>query len=388
LEVKNLFFITAKDMDAYPSVIADPRDGMMHEPMPIPPPERRFSWPWTLSQIGRRIGPHSFGYFSHRGFQRALASRIGAADLGLEIGGDNYSLDYGLPLAHASLDAILSGKGIPVVLWSASVGPFGARPRDEKWMMRHLQAHARMILVREPGSLDYLRKMGLGQRTFLMGDPGFVMAPSVPRPELWNGAVPQGSIGINLSPLLGSYRDLQGGEDRWLRDAGLLIRKVRERFDRPLLLIPHVMQFGNDDHEFMLKAVRNANMKESDYSIVSPELSAAELKWIISGLDLLIAARTHAAIAALSSHVPTISIAYSVKAYGLNRQLFGNQDLVIPVRELGHERLLSMVDRVIERSEDIRNHLADTIPGIKKAAFFGGELLRLYVENGNRLPSL
>ena len=238
------------------------------------------------------------------------------------------------------------------------------------------------------GIARLLAQNGVGTADLFGGDPGFVMDPSVPRPELWNGAVPQGSIGINLSPLLGGYRDLQGGEDRWLRDAGLLIRKVRERYDRPLLLIPHVMQFGNDDHEFMLKAVRNANLKESDYSIVSPELSAAELKWIISGLTFSIAARTHAAIAALSSHVPTISIAYSVKAYGLNRQLFGKFRIQLsPVRERP-PTLFSTVDRVIERSEDIRITLLSPFLASKKLHFLVENYSDCTLRMGNRLPSL
>ena len=45
------------------------------------------------------------------------------------------------------------------------------------------------------------------------------------------------------------------------------------------------------------------------------------LKNIISNCHYFMGARTHSTIAALSSYVPTISIAYSIKAFGINEEI-------------------------------------------------------------------
>ena len=48
--------------------------------------------------------------------------------------------------------------------------------------------------------------------------------------------------------------------------------------------------------------------------MASDDLSAAEYKQLISGCHLLVAERMHAAIAGISSLVPTALVAYSLKA--------------------------------------------------------------------------
>jgi colanic acid/amylovoran biosynthesis protein len=53
------------------------------------------------------------------------------------------------------------------------------------------------------------------------------------------------------------------------------------------------------------------------------QFNASQIKYVISNLRFFIGARTRATIAALSSGIPTVSIAYGVKAKGINKDLFG-----------------------------------------------------------------
>ena len=60
-----------------------------------------------------------------------------------------------------------------------------------------------------------------------------------------------------------------------------------------------------------------------------------ELKGCISRCRFLVAARTHASIAAYSTGVPTLVAGYSVKARGIARDLFGTEDgHVLPVQAM------------------------------------------------------
>jgi len=378
--VENHIFV--REMDKSLAILAaraDQAADIRQKILPSARPLARFSLSWLLYQLGRRLGPHDLGYLGCRRFENLFRSTITSADMALQLGGDTYTLDYGFPLKHAVLDRALRSKGIPVALWGGSVGPFGPGSRTEKWMGTHLQKYVDLILVRETASLDYLRGIGLGSKTFLMGDPGFVLDPIVPPPDLLKGIPIEGAIGLNLSPLLHRFHASGNDMPRWVNDAGALIRRLQESFNRPLLLIPHVTQIGNDDYEFMQEAVRRAGLDPGVVPALPPSLTAAEIKWIIARLDLLIAARTHATIAGFSSHIPTISIAYSVKALGINQQVFGHHKFVIPARELSPDHLVEISRTALGQSEDIRGELSQTVPRIKALAFEGGAILKEYL---------
>jgi len=381
LLVENHFFLTEKAREkgifvARPGISG----GIPEEPLPAVRPVPRFSPTWLLYQMGRRIGPHDLGYLGCGQAEDVFRARLTSADAALQTGGDNYSLDYGFPLKHAVLDRALKSRGIPVILWGASVGPFGAGSRTEKWMIAHLRKNVDLILVREKASLDYLHRVGLGEKSILTGDPAFVMEPVMPPQKLLEGVSTEGAIGVNLSPILHRYGTSGNNLQRWISDAGILIRSLYESFDRPILLIPHVIQPGNDDHGFLHEAVLKAGIDPGNVTAVPQSLTAAELKWVISRLDLIIAARTHATIAGFSSHVPTISIGYSLKAIGLNQQVFGHQDFLVPARELSPQRLVDVSRRALEQADDVRSHLAGIIPRIQASAFSGGEILKEYLE--------
>ncbi len=57
----------------------------------------------------------------------------------LSVGGDNYSLDYGVPKLFTGLDDIVLEKRKPLAIWGASVGPFDTMPDYERYMSRHLR---------------------------------------------------------------------------------------------------------------------------------------------------------------------------------------------------------------------------------------------------------
>jgi len=84
---------------------------------------------------------------------------------------------------------------------------------------------------------------------------------------------------------------------------------------------------------------------------------AAQTKYVISYLRFFVGARAHPVIAALSSGVPTVSIAYSVKACGINRDLFGNQETVLQARNLSCGRLQEALERLVQREDTLRSLL-------------------------------
>ena len=103
-------------------------------------------------------------------------------------------------------------------------------------------------------------------------------------------------------------------------------------------------------------------------AVLGSDYNCRQLKWIISHLTAFVGARTHATIAALSSGVPTLSIGYSMKARGINQDLFGHTDWVEPVEHMTGDSLAVRLESLLAVGDQVRQHLVDTMPDYQKKA--------------------
>lgn len=78
-------------------------------------------------------------------------------------------------------------------------------------------------------------------------------------------------------------------------------------------------------------------------------------------------ALAHATIAALSTGVPTISIAYSVKARGINRDLFDHENVLRPTPSVSATTLGGHLQYLIKHENLLKERLADRIPAYRQA---------------------
>jgi polysaccharide pyruvyl transferase WcaK-like protein len=115
--------------------------------------------------------------------------------------------------------------------------------------------------------------------------------------------------------------------------------------------------------------------------VVGEKHNACQLKYIISQCDYFVGSRMHSTLASLSSMVPTLSIAYSPKYLGINNDIFGHTDYVIPVQELDGPKLIQKFSALKESSKDIIRHLEKHIPLQKALAEKGGEHLAEILKN-------
>jgi polysaccharide pyruvyl transferase WcaK-like protein len=106
--------------------------------------------------------------------------------------------------------------------------------------------------------------------------------------------------------------------------------------------------------------------------------SPSEAKSYISGLDFLIAGRMHACIAAYSSGVPVVPVAYSRKFAGLFEGVLGYPHLV-PVSGLSTDEAVAFTLDRLDRREALR---AEIIEGSKRIEarldLYREELRRLF----------
>lgn len=328
---------------------------------------------WWLQTICSKLIPPLGKRLSWREMLTYLPQALAV----LSVGGDNYSLDYGIPKLFLGLDDLILQSGKKPILWGASVGPFSKKPDFEKKMIKHLART--IIFARESMTVEYLKQQGLIDNVFYVADPAFMMKAIEPQEKPY---IEEGCIGINLSPLLA--RHVCGGNlSSWVRYVVEIIECIARKLKRTIYLIPHETTAHTDDYLF-LKNVKNfLDEKKIDSILIPPIYNAAETKWIIGQMRVFAGARTHATIAAISMGVPTLSIGYSVKAQGLNKDIFGSLDFCISASDINPAVFSDKIADVLNRHSTIRSHLQTVLSNIQSRALDGGRFLKeVILDNG------
>ena len=143
----------------------------------------------------------------------------------------------------------------------------------------------------------------------------------------------------------------------------------------PIYLIPHVTNPTSNDYEFMRQALSIIDNGTRMLSRFRRNMMLQRL-WIISKMTYS-QARTHSTIAALSSGVPTLSFAYSIRSR-INRDIFGHRvphDPGEPSAEVSDK-----IDRMLGESTAVRKELMKDMPRAQGAALSAGMELKHLIE--------
>ena len=86
-------------------------------------------------------------------------------------------------------------------------------------------------------------------------------------------------------------------------------------------------------------------------------------------------ARTHSTIAAISTFVPTLSFVYSIKAIGINRDIFGHEKFCILKDDCQPVFVAEKVKNLLADGASVRKHLKVLVPEFQRKALLAGEKL-------------
>jgi polysaccharide pyruvyl transferase WcaK-like protein len=247
---------------------------------------------------------------------RGLYAQMRRCHLVLDIStGDGFSDIYG---PKRFLFGVLSrlairAAGKPHVFAPQTIGPF-----TRGWVRlaaRAMMNTAAAVVTRDTLSADYARSLGV--RSVLESTDVAFRLPFDPPPPRPPGKV---RVGLNISGLLFNGGYTRDNMFELKADYPALARSLIGTFvtmsDCELHLIAHVIseQFEvEDDYRTALKL-----REEFPGVVVAPRFATpSEAKSYIATLDFFAGSRMHACIAAYSSGVPVVPIAYSRKFAGL-----------------------------------------------------------------------
>lgn len=270
----------------------------------------------------------------------------------LSVGGDHYC--YGSYSNHIYdfLSNTIKSKGSKSVLWSCSI-----ESKDlDKHTIQSLKKYD-LITARESITYQNLMDIGIDKNVVLIPDVAFQLPTE--NVELPENLSKENTIGINISPMIQKY-----GENKEIvfKNYENLISYILKNTTCSVALIPHVVWSDIDDR-IPLQTLYH-RFQNSGRVVLIEDRPAQEMKGIISQCCFFIGARTHATIAAYSSCVPTLVIGYSIKARGIAKDIFGQEEgYVLPVQSMNSaDDLTTAFQKLWDKRDEIANYLRDFMP--------------------------
>jgi colanic acid/amylovoran biosynthesis protein len=295
-------------------------------------------------------------------------------------GGDSFSDIYGKRrfVAVTQPKHLALRSGVPLILMPQTYGPYEdpARRSEASAILRR----SALAFARDERSFALMRDM-LGShfdpvRHQCGVDVAFALPISEPAQEhrdrfaTWRVRRTGPLAGFNVSGLLFN------SPDEAMRKFGLktdfrslamtFARRLLEETNASLLLMPHVLtrQGSPESDEVAVRAVHEELAARFGERIFIPTIadSATEAKWYISQCHWFTGARMHATIAALSSGVPALALAYSGKMQGVFESC-GQGHNAADLRHLASEAsVLDALFASFRNASADRARLAETLP--------------------------
>lgn len=320
----------------------------------------RYHWRRILSYAAFRFCPRRLVNQEDTGILRGV-------DAVLCVGGDLYTLNASgrFPRGLMAFGESCLRRGKKYLLWGASIGPFDRFPEVERLVVDHL-SRITLTTVREPVTSDYLKKIGV-TRFIEFPDPAFFVGQDQTQDA---DRAATGVVGVNLSPLSVRYADLNP-EETLRRQADGLADWACRRGVR-LLLLPHVVcrhSAGDDDLRYLEQMARRLRERLGDaVELAADDPGFLGIRRRLLGCDALIASRMHCAVNALSAGIPTLLLAYSAKARGMSRFVYGNEDWVMKLTDFPGREFTEKASNLLDRGPELRRRLLERKAEILRSA--------------------
>ncbi len=256
-------------------------------------------------------------------------------------------------------------RGIPVLLYNASLGPIRT-PRGAAALQRILDA-CPIGILRDEGSRALLERLGLDCPPLVMGADCALntVAPPAPRlDELMAGLGLAGSrrplLGFNVNTYVDTWQKQSGGigRERFTQLVGRVLDRVTTEVDADVVaFVTQVMDRG------IIEQVIGQMEQQGRVRIAAnPDLSYEELAGVMSRLELLMGMRTHSLILSCAVNTPVVNLNAYPKSEAFLATV-GMRDWTIQFDGLSEESLHAMVRKAWDAREQTR---ATLLPEVRR----------------------
>lgn len=322
-------------------------------------------------------------------FKQSLATIkvLKNTDFILDIGqGDSFSDIYGKERFDWIYGQHQIGRryNIPYCLLPQTIGPY-EDTQIRKKAIKSLRS-ARVVMSRDKQSCDFVKAIAPDVAVKEIIDVAFFMPYK--RKNFDKDKI---HVGINISALLwhGGYtRNNQFGlKDDYQKTIRSIIETFLKMGNVQVHLVPHVVGGERSiENDYAVSYDLFEEYNNPNITLAPLFLDPISAKGYIAGMDFFIGARMHATIAAFSSGVPVVPMAYSRKFNGLFVDTL-NYSHIVDLKTDASDIILSVVQNAFAERNQLKSHIAHQMKTVveNKRQLLLKELENLLLgENGDK----
>jgi polysaccharide pyruvyl transferase WcaK-like protein len=276
----------------------------------------------------------------------------------------------GRGVAITIYNALMTGVplllGVPTVKAAQALGPFNTVPN--KWLSRLILTRLAAVCARGAKTRSHLDSLHLGN-VHNVADLAFSLDEATALPE---GIARQVSMAekdfIVVMPSAVVRGLFESGGGNYVQAMAEVVKGIRERTGRGVVIAPHSFRVGLPEGRMndgpVCREVADACSNDSLVVGLDADLTASELRHLVSQGSVLVTSRFHAMISGLATVTPTVVVGWSHK-YREVLDDFGLADFGMDSAELSTpSHIVEKVMSALERHDDICAQIHSVLPGV------------------------
>jgi len=292
------------------------------------------------------------------------------SDVVVDVAGISFADGRGL--AILGYNVLMTGVplllGVPTVKAAQAMGPFESLPN--KIAARLVLPHLSTICARGARTRQHLNTLRL-RNVVDVADLAFSLSEAADLPPTVASAVTAAGedfIVLMPSAVVRGIYEADGGD--YVSAVATLIEEIRTRTNKGVVIAPHSYRVGMPEGRMNDGPVCRevAEMCASDPMVIGidADLSAGELRRLVSLGSVLVTSRFHAMISGLSTSTPTVVVGWSHK-YKEVLDDFGLAEFGMDSSELNHpDKLADVVANVLSRKTEIAEQISAALPAVRE----------------------
>lgn len=312
---------------------------------------------------------------------------IKQADLIIDVSGDMLNDDYGLLSTCFSFKELLTANILrkPIIIFPQSIGPFNYF--ITKKLSKFVLNRCRIVIPREKITSNLLKNKKIKKLNNIIDDSAFLLEPvseeqieKIMKKENIKKERENLLIGISLSQSIAKFSkgETNSKYDEYVKKMVSFVNYLTSKKKASLVFIPHVGKEESpeaDDRTMCNFVYSKAKDKDKIKIMQKKRYWPQEFKGVISKCDLFIGSRMHANIAALSTNVPTIAVAYSHKTYGIMER-FKQGKYVCDIMKLNEKEIIDKIEDLLKNKNQIEKQLKMKNKEIQKNEKILGKIIQ------------
>lgn len=271
--------------------------------------------------------------------------------------------------------------GKSLVIWGASIGPLEGGPESAPALTDVLRA-AGLIVVREPGTVEYLAGLNIRDNVVRFPDPGFLMTPAG-SDNYAPSKTRRPTIAVNLHPPL-NCRTLHDPALVRLQDAHAgTLRRLMDSLQVNIILVPYVLSGRNgcDELSYLWGIFESLEFSHPGrVTVLGEKLDARRTLSVIRRCDALVAARMQCALAGIASGVATLFVAAGPYVAEMTQSVYGDANWCVSLSDFATAQGSEKVHELLRERKRIHAYLENVLPDIRRQALSAGQALRRVME--------